>query len=86
VSFSQIQPIVEQRCAYCHSLHPQSATYTTAPQGIRFDTPQEIASQAALIQTVAVQSKLMPLNNKTNMTDAERRLLGAWIAQGAKIK
>jgi uncharacterized membrane protein len=28
----------------------------------------------------------MPLNNKTHMTDAERQLLGAWIAQGAKIK
>jgi uncharacterized membrane protein len=86
VAFAQIQPIVQQRCAYCHSLHPQSTQYTTAPQGIRFDTPEEIAGQAALIQTVAVQSKLMPLNNKTNMTDAERRLLGAWIAQGAKIK
>jgi uncharacterized membrane protein len=86
VRFSQIQPIVQQRCAYCHSLSPRSTQYTTAPQGIRFDTPQEIAAQTALIETVAVQSKLMPLNNKTNMTDAERRLLGAWIAQGAKIK
>ena len=86
VTFAQIQPIVQRRCAYCHSLHPQSTQYTTAPQGIRFDTPQEIAAQAALIETVAVQSKLMPLNNKTGMTDAERRLLGTWIAQGAKIK
>jgi uncharacterized membrane protein len=86
VAFTQVRSIVQQRCAYCHSLNPQSTTYTTAPQGIRFDTPQEIASQAALIQAVAVQSKLMPLNNKTNMTDAERRLLGTWIAQGAKIK
>ena len=75
-----------RRCAFCHSLHPQSTTYTTAPQGIRFDTPKEIASQAALIEAVAVQSHTMPLNNETNMTDAERRLLGAWIAQGAKIK
>ena len=86
VTFAQIRPIVQQRCAYCHSLHPQSTQYTTAPQGIRFDTPEEIAAQAGLIHTVAVQSKLMPLNNKTKMTDAERRLLGAWIAQGAKIK
>lgn len=86
VPFSQIQSIVQQRCAYCHSLSPKSTQYTTAPLGIRFDTPQEIASQASLIETVAVQSKLMPLNNQTNMTDAERRLLGAWIAQGAKIK
>src|SRR5437868_6801094 len=86
VSFSRIQPIMQRRCAYCHSLHPQSTAYTTAPQGIRFDTPQEIAAQAALIEAVAVQSHTMLLNNETNMTDAERRLLGAWIAQGAKIK
>ncbi len=86
VAFSQVQSIVQQRCEYCHSLHPRSTVYTTAPQGVRFDTPQEIADQAALIQAVAVQSKLMPLNNKTHMTDAERQLLGKWIAQGAKIK
>jgi uncharacterized membrane protein len=86
VTFAQVQPIVQQRCAYCHSLHPQSTQFTTAPFGIRLDTPQEIAAQAAAIETVAVQSHTMPLQNLTHMTDAERRLLGAWIAKGAKIK
>jgi len=77
---------VQERCAYCHSSHPQSTQFTSAPLGIRFDTPQEIAAQSAAIETVAVQSHTMPLQNATHMTDAERRLLGAWIAQGAKIK
>ena len=86
VTFSRIAPIVQQRCAYCHSLTPRSTTYTTAPQGIRFDTPQEIHAQAALIDAAAVQSHTMPLGNATHITDAERRLLGEWIAQGAKIK
>ena len=27
----------------------------------------------------------MPLGNVTGMTDAERELLGRWIAQGAKV-
>jgi len=27
----------------------------------------------------------MPLGNLTGMTDEERRALGAWIAQGAKL-
>jgi uncharacterized membrane protein len=85
VTFAQVQPIVEQRCAFCHSAQPKSTQFTTAPQGIRFDTPDEIASQAASIQAVAVDSKIMPLANVTHMTDAERRLLGAWIRQGAKI-
>jgi uncharacterized membrane protein len=86
VTFTRIQPVVQQRCAYCHSQHPRSAQFTTAPMGIRLDTPQEIAAQASAIETVAVQAHTMPLGNATHMTDAERRLLGAWIAQGAKIK
>ncbi len=86
VAFAQVQPIVQDRCAFCHSLHPQSTEFTTAPNGIRFDTPAEIAAQAAAIGTVAVQTHTMPLGNLTHMTDAERQLLGAWIAQGAKIK
>jgi uncharacterized membrane protein len=84
VAFSRIDSIVQQRCAFCHSLHPRSTQYTTAPKGILLDTPQEIASQAQLIETVAVQSTLMPLGNATHMTPAERRLLGRWIAAGAK--
>lgn len=86
VPFTQIKSIVQERCAYCHSLTPKSTTYTTAPLGIRFDTPQEIKAQAALIEQVAVQTTVMPKNNVTRMTAAERQLLGAWIAQGAKIK
>src|SRR5262249_53737206 len=86
VSFAQVRPIVDERCAYCHSEHPKSPQFPSAPMGIKFDTPQEIAAQASLIEALAVQSHAMPLNNATHMTDAERQLLGAWIAQGAKIR
>jgi uncharacterized membrane protein len=86
VTFAQVQPIVQARCAFCHSLHPQSTQFTTAPRGIRLDTPEEIAAQAAALEAVAVQTHTMPLANATHMTDTERQLLGAWIARGAKIK
>jgi uncharacterized membrane protein len=86
VAFARVQPIVEQRCAFCHSAHPRSPDFTTAPQGIVFDTPAEIAARASAIDQVAVQSKTMPLGNVTHMTDAERELLGAWISQGANTK
>src|SRR5712691_211462 len=33
VTFAQIRPIVEQRCAFCHSLHPRSTQFTSAPAG-----------------------------------------------------
>ena len=44
-----------------------------------------VSSQADAINTQAVQTKTMPLGNVTRMTQAERALLGRWIAQGAKI-
>src|SRR5262249_53678933 len=86
VTFAQIQPIVQERCAYCHSAHPRSPQFTSAPMGIEFDTAQQIATQASLIEQFAVQTHTMPLGNATNMTERERRLLGTWIAQGAKIR
>jgi uncharacterized membrane protein len=30
-----------------------------------------------------VQGRAMPLGNETNITDAERAKLGAWIGQGS---
>jgi uncharacterized membrane protein len=84
VSFAQIKPIIEQRCAFCHSQHPRSKQFTSAPAGVRLDTAQEIAQQAARMKAVAVDSQVMPVGNATHMTDAERRLLGAWIDAGAK--
>ena len=86
VTFARIFPIVEQRCAFCHSMHPRSTQFTSAPNGILFDTPHEIASQAQLIKTVAVDSTVMPFGNATHMTPAERQLLGQWIAEGSKAR
>jgi uncharacterized membrane protein len=84
VTIARIWPIVQARCAYCHSLHPKSTQFTSAPMGIAFDTPQDVAAHAAQIKALAVDSTTMPLGNVTHMTAAERQLLGEWIAAGAK--
>jgi uncharacterized membrane protein len=84
VPFTRIQAIVEARCVPCHSVRPTKVD--SAPMGIVFDTPQQIAAQASLIEQVAVQTKVMPLGNQTGMTQAERDALGAWINQGAKTR
>jgi uncharacterized membrane protein len=83
VPFARVAQIVDQRCAACHSLHPTKMD--VAPLGITMDTPEEIHRLAPAIQTQAVDSTIMPLGNATHMTKDERRLLGQWIAQGAKI-
>jgi uncharacterized membrane protein len=84
VSYAQIAPIVAQRCAVCHSVHPTEAGFSAPPAGLLLDTPEHITANAALIRTEAVASRAMPLGNITNMTDAERATLGAWIDSGAK--
>jgi uncharacterized membrane protein len=83
VPFAQIARIVDQRCAACHSQNP--TLVGSAPQGIELDTPAEIKAQAGAIERQAVETRTMPLGNATHMTQAERDLLGRWIAQGAKI-
>jgi len=83
VPFTQVARIVDRRCTACHSQHP--TLVGAAPMGIKFDTPGEIKAQAAAIQAQAVETKTMPLGNRTHMTQPERDVLGRWIAQGAKI-
>jgi uncharacterized membrane protein len=83
VPFAQVASIVERRCAACHSDHPTKVD--AAPRGIKLDTPKEIKAEAQAIEQQAVQTKAMPLGNVTGMTQAERDVLGRWIAQGAKI-
>ena len=57
-----------------------------APNGIMFDTPEQIASHSERILIRAVQTKTMPQANKTGMSDEERSLIGIWIEQGAKVE
>ncbi|HEY6067072.1 MAG TPA: urate hydroxylase PuuD [Gaiellaceae bacterium] len=83
VPFARVARIVDQRCTACHSEHPTKVD--SAPRGVKLDTAEEIRAQAEAIQVQAVQTRAMPLGNVTGMTQAERDLLGRWIAQGARI-
>jgi len=82
VTLAQVQPIVAERCAPCRCVNP--TLVSAAPAGIVLDTAAQIHAQAAQINAVAVDTHVMPRGNATHMTDAERKLLGAWIAGGAK--
>lgn len=86
VAFSKVQGIIEARCAVCHSAHPSSPLFHSAPMGIEFDNAHEIKRLAPRIKAMAVDTHAMPLGNRTHMTAHERRVLGRWIAQGAPIQ
>jgi len=82
-TFAQVQSIVAERCAVCHAAKPTYAGFTEAPKGVLLDSPADIVAHAQAINQQSVQSKAMPIGNLTNMTDAERAVLGGWIAAGA---
>jgi len=86
VSFSQVQPIVQQQCAVCHAAKPTQPGFASAPAGVMLDTPERIVAYAARIKNVTVDREYMPLGNITGMTKEQRKLLGDWIAQGAKAR
>ncbi|MFO0619353.1 MAG: urate hydroxylase PuuD [Polyangiaceae bacterium] len=84
VAFGEVADIVHNRCTRCHSENPSDPVYKSAPNGVMFDTPDQIMRRAADIKQRAVTMKNMPLANVTKITDEERAALGAWVDQGAK--
>ncbi len=85
VKFAEVQPIFQKHCVGCHSAKPTDDVQKIAPNGIMFDTPQQIQLHAERINVRAVLTKTMPQGNKTGITDKERSLIGAWVQQGASI-
>jgi uncharacterized membrane protein len=83
VTFADARSIVDRRCAACHSASPSIRDFGAAPGGVSFDDPARIQALAARIRARAVDTRTMPLGNRTNMTDRERALLARWIDQGA---
>ena len=86
VSFAQVNAIIVARCITCHSSRPTDDVYTAPPNGVVYDTPQDIVKLKDKIMQRVVITKTMPQNNKTNITPQERDLIRCWIEQGASIK
>ena len=83
VTFSQAQEVITRRCAPCHSAQPSQPGFPQAPNGVMFDTPEQIVDRAQQIYQQAVVTKNMPFGNLTNITQDERDLLAAWVQEGA---
>jgi len=85
-SFAAVRLVIAQRCQPCHSQYQTDRTMGPAPAGVTFDTPESIARFAERIRVRAVETRTMPLANKTGITEDERVLLGRWIAAGAPLR
>jgi uncharacterized membrane protein len=72
---AEVQAVVQQRCVMCHNAQ-------LANKNVRLDTPEFLRQHAQQVLQQAVIARTMPLNNATQMTDAERALLKRWIEAG----
>lgn len=82
---SQAQSIIYERCASCHAEQPTDDVFTIAPGGVLLESPQQMVQWAARIKARSIDSHDMPFMNKTDMTDGERAVVAAWIAEGAPL-
>ncbi len=78
VGYATLQPIFAQRCYPCHAEQVQM-------KNVRLDSPQAVATHAQGIYQQAVVTRVMPMNNATQITDAERETLKRWFEGGAKL-
>ena len=77
VGYATVQPILAQRCYTCHAEQVQM-------KNVRLDSPQAVALHAQGIYQQVVVARAMPMNNATQITEAERETLKRWFEGGAK--
>lgn len=81
IGFGDVDHIVRTRCLQCHSSSNTDSDFKVAPHGIIFESEEQVRAHADMINLHVVVAKSMPLGNKTQMTDAERDLIGRWLSQ-----
>ena len=76
--FAEVKAVIDQRCAMCHNAQLQS-------KGVALHTPELIKQHAQAAYQQAVVLRLMPMNNATQITEAERALIKRWFEAGAPV-
>ncbi len=77
--FSEIQTVLQARCIQCHGAQLQM-------KNVRLDSPAQIKLHAQAVYQQVVVTKQMPMNNSTQITDAERAQVADWFKAGAKVE
>ncbi|MXW47309.1 MAG: urate hydroxylase PuuD [Gammaproteobacteria bacterium] len=84
VSIENVRSVIHERCTVCHSAAPVRTEFQVAPGGIVMDTDEQINTLASRIYTTTVATRSMPIGNLSQMTEAERQLIGNWYTQLGK--
>jgi uncharacterized membrane protein len=78
-SYAAVNQVMVQRCTMCHGAQLQM-------KNVRLDSPASLKLHAQNVYQQAVVTKIMPMNNSTGITDAERRVIKQWFEAGAKTE
>jgi uncharacterized membrane protein len=78
ISYKSLQPILAQRCYLCHGAEVQM-------KNVRLDSAEAVAKHAQMLYQQAVVTRIMPMNNATGISDAERALIKQWFESGAHV-
>jgi len=74
--FRSVQAVLARRCYQCHGEQVQM-------KNLRLDDAAQVRQRAQAVYQQVVVQKLMPLNNATGITEAERALIARWFEAGA---
>ncbi|MFY9513694.1 MAG: urate hydroxylase PuuD [Rubrivivax sp.] len=78
-TLAEVNTVVQQRCVLCHNAAVQQ-------KNVALHTPALVQQHAQAVYQQSAVLKLMPLNNATQITDAERTLIKRWFEAGAPAR
>ena len=76
--YAEVKTVLEQRCVLCHNAQVQQ-------KNVALHTAEDLRKHAQQVYQQVSVLKLMPLNNATQITDAERELVKRWYEAGAPV-
>ena len=76
-TLADVKAVVDARCVLCHNAQVQN-------KNVALHTPELIKQHAQNMYQQAVVLKVMPMNNATQITEAERAVIKRWYEAGAK--
>jgi uncharacterized membrane protein len=79
IGYATLQPILAQRCYMCHGSQVQM-------KNVRLDSADNVKLHAQNMYQQVVVSKIMPMNNATGISEAERMIFKQWFETGAHLQ